>query len=370
MQQRSIKRFAVAVLGVICAGWVFAGAEYNVAFPNLRFSQPVLITHAPETQDRLYVVEQGGTIQSFENRASVSDSTVFFDIEKATSNRFLTGGEQGLLGLAFDPEYSENGYFYVNYTAGNPRRTVIARYQVDDNQRVQYATETILLEVEQDYANHNGGMIAFGPDGYLYIGMGDGGSGGDPKNRAQDPQSLLGKMLRIDTDGSVPSDNPFVGDETIQDEIWAIGLRNPWRFSFDRETGALWAADVGQNAVEEINRIVRGGNYGWRYYEGSREYNLDSSARGKQFEKPIFEYSHRDGRSVTGGVVYRGAAYPNLQGWYFFGDFVTGAMWMLNTSNNETVTLKDFPNPAAFGEDQRGELYIVSYQGQIYKLVQ
>lgn len=368
--QRLFRQLTFVVLSILGATGAHSEVRYAPAYPALNFNQPILLTHARESQDRLYIVEQGGTIHVFENRPDVKSTQIFFDISEATKNRFLSGGEQGLLGLAFDPDYADNGYFYINYTAGNPRRTVIARYQVDDKQQVDYSSETVLLEIAQDYANHNGGMIAFGADKHLYIGMGDGGSGGDPKNRAQDTQSLLGKMLRIKTDGSVPADNPFVSDSGTRDEIWAIGLRNPWRFSFDRKTGALWAADVGQNAVEEINRIDRGANYGWRYYEGSEDFSLDDSAKGKRFDMPVFEYSHREGRSVTGGYVYRGKEFPELEGWYFFGDFVSGAMWMLNTENNRVRKLKSFPNPAAFGEDQNGELYVVSYQGQIYKVVQ
>lgn len=365
-----------SLLVVLCAPvWLAAATAvptlgYEPAFTRLQFDKPVLLTHAGDDSGRLFVVEQSGTIRVFEASPDVRRSEVFFDINKATDNRFLSGGEQGLLGLAFDPDYRDNGWFYINYTASNPRRTVIARYRVSSNNpnRTDYTSEQILLSVEQDYSNHNGGMVAFGADGKLYIGMGDGGSGGDPKHRAQDGQSLLGKMLRIEPNGDIPSDNPFMSNSAIRDEIWALGLRNPWRFSFDAQTGALWLADVGQNAVEEINVVNRGGNYGWRYYEGSAPFNPDAGAQGKTFEAPVFEYTHREGQSVTGGVVYRGQQYPVLQGWYVFGDFVSGAMWTLSTDDYQAVRQDRIDNPAGFGTDAAGELYVVSYTGRLYQV--
>lgn len=358
---------------VAASAWAAPKIDYQRAFNRLSFDQPVLVTHAGDGSNRLFVVEQGGQIKVFDNDGGVRSSDTFFDIRRATDNDFSSGGEEGLLGLAFDPDFANNKYFYVYYSATSPRRSVIARYQVASNNPnlADYSTEKVILEINQDYRNHNGGMIAFGPDGYLYIGMGDGGSAGDPNYRAQDGQSLLGKMLRVDRNGQAAADNPFVSDASIRDEIWAFGLRNPWRFSFDRQTGDLWAGDVGQNAWEEINVIEAGANYGWRWYEGNHEYNLDARAQGVELTGPVFEYSHSEGRSVTGGTVYRGVAFPELQGWYLFGDFVSGKMWALSTSSNdgEVLALPDFPNPAGFGEDESGELYVVSYRGQIFRIV-
>lgn len=357
----------IALSGISTA---IAEPAFQPVFTERQFDQPVLLTSAPGHDEWLFVVEQGGQIQYFDRRNNTEDLQLFFDIQQATDNRFLSGGEQGLLGLAFHPQFHDNGWFYINYTASAPRRTVIARYVADPStMSVDYRSETHLLDVPQDYANHNGGMVAFGPDGKLYIGMGDGGSGGDPKNRAQDGRSLLGKMLRLNADGSVPADNPFVSNPDIADEIWAMGLRNPWRFSFDRQTGVLWAGDVGQNAIEEVNRIERGGNYGWRWYEGTAPFNPDERTDRVETVPPVFEYSHRQGQSITGGLVYRGKSVDSLKGWYLFGDFVSGRMWAMNTDDLEVIRLSEVPNPSSFGEDADGNLYVTSYRGGLYQLV-
>ncbi len=360
------------LLGILSAASDgFAEVLFKPAFESLKFNAPVLLTHAGDRSNRLYVVEQGGQIRVFDNRRDVKKSDVFFDIKQHSTSAFLSGGEQGLLGLAFDPQFKQNGYFYLNYTATKPRRTVISRFQVadDDPMTVKPDSETILLEIEQDFANHNGGMLAFGPDGHLYIGMGDGGSGGDPNHRAQDGQSLLGKMLRIRSDGSVPPDNPFVDDKNVRDEIWAIGLRNPWRFSFDRATGALWVGDVGQNKVEEVDVIVKGGNYGWRWYEGSQAYKIDAATERATLIPPVFEYGRDLGQSITGGVVYRGKAYPSLQGRYFFADFVSGQTWSMPVTGGNATILPRLSNPSSFGEDEAGELYVLSYSGNVFQVV-
>ncbi len=363
---------SVAVLSLlllVSRGW--AAPEFTPVFESLNFKQPVQITYAPGDDSQLFVVEQGGTIQVFDAKLDVKQSREFFDVRKHSSNLFLSGGEQGLLGLAFDPDFADNGYFYLNYTANKPRRTVISRFQLtsDSSGRYQFGGERILLEINQDYSNHNGGMITFGPDGYLYIGMGDGGSGGDPNHRAQDGQSLLGKMLRITRTGDIPADNPFVDVADIRDEIWAFGLRNPWRFSFDRKTGALWAGDVGQNAVEEVDVIVKGGNYGWRWYEGSQAFKPDAQSKNATLIPPVFEYGRDLGQSITGGYVYRGDEFPALQGLYFFADFVSGRVWAMPTDGGDVVTVPSLPNPSGFGEDANGELYALSYAGKVYKLV-
>lgn len=366
------------VLATILLAWFSVGAfatpqiTYSEPFPELLFEQPVQITHAGDGSGRLYVVQQNGQVMWFSANSTSPSARVFFDINRVSDNRLLTGGEQGLLGIAFDPDYSKNGFVYVNYTADSPRRTVISRLEVlTARHQVIPGSEKILLEIEQDFANHNGGQLLFGPDGNLYIGMGDGGSSGDPNNRAQDGQSLLGKMLRVNKLGRAPLDNPFVSDRSVRNEIWALGLRNPWRFSFDRKTGVLWAADVGQNAVEEVNIIEAGGNYGWRWFEGSSEYNPDDRAAETVHQRPIFEYPHSEGRSITGGVVYRGSINSSLYGWYVFGDFVSGAMWALNADGNyEVVSLPTLPNPSSFGEDEAGNIYVTSYQGRIFRIIE
>lgn len=323
----------------------------------------------------LYVVEQAGKIIRFENAATTHTSTEFLDIAKLVSTQ---GTEEGLLGLAFDPQFSQNGYFYVYYSAAQPRRSVIARYRTNlQTMRAESASATIIMEVAQPYSNHNGGMIAFGPDGMLYIALGDGGSSGDPHNHGQDLTTLLGSILRIDVRGgqpySIPSDNPFVGrPDGARGEIWAYGLRNSWRFSFDRHTGALWAADVGQNQWEEIDIIVKGGNYGWRLFEGKHEYDNPQRLQAKTYIAPIHEYAHDEsgGLSVTGGYVYRGQRVPALQGDYLYGDFVSGHVWALRYDGQQVTRnqrLGNVSNLASFGEDRDGEVYLVSLRGSIWK---
>jgi uncharacterized repeat protein (TIGR01451 family) len=343
---------------------------------------PLDITHAGDGSGRLFVVEQPGRIRVIKQGALLS--TPFLDI----TSLVLYGGERGLLGLAFHPNYEQNGYFYVNYTRQPDGATVLARYRVSSNPDVADASSaTILLTISQPYANHNGGCIKFGQDGYLYIGMGDGGSGGDPQNYAQNKDSLLGKMLRIDVDHgnpyAIPADNPFVGQDGA-DEIWALGLRNPWRFSFDRLSGDLYIADVGQNAWEEVNfqpaNASGGINYGWRCREGTHPYNSSPPCNDANFlatlTDPFTEYSHSEGYSVTGGYVYRGTRYPNLYGTYFFADYVNGKIWSIKklsdsplTWSTRTLELDADFNISSFGEGEDGELYIANYnQGKIHHL--
>ena len=280
------------------------------------FSSPVEITH-PRDDDRLFVVQQGGAIRILNTNGSIN-STNFLTL---TSTTISTGGERGLLGLAFHPNYATNGYFYVNYTnpAGN---TVIARYTVSANPNVANAASgTIILTVAQPFSNHNGGSIKFGPDGFLYIGMGDGGNAGDPGNRAQNSNENLGKMLRIDVDSAspygIPPTNPYLGIEG-NDEIWAIGVRNPWKYSFDRSTGDLWIADVGQYQIEEINHVTNttpGLNFGWNCYEGNSVYSTCTIPATYVF--PVAQYTHSAGAcSITGGFVYTGSLYPNFLNHY------------------------------------------------------
>lgn len=330
------------------------------AFPALRFARPVYITSIPDGSNQMVVVEQGGRILAFPQQRSASKATVFLDIR----HRVQTGGgEEGLLGLAFDPNYQQNRIYYVNYTTPSPRRTIIARYRGNDPK-----SEQIILEFEQPYANHNGGALVFGPDGYLYIAVGDGGSANDPQNYGQNLNSLLGKILRIDPHGTsrykIPADNPMLNTKGARPEIWAYGLRNPWRISFDRQTGELWAGDVGQNQVEEIDRIVKGGNYGWRLCEGNLAMPQLKQACPSQYQAPVFTYTH-DGaaKSITGGYVYRGKAMKSLQGSYVYADFVDRQIWALNVNGSVTntkIAIADLPI-SSFGEDQQGELYVVGY---------
>jgi glucose/arabinose dehydrogenase len=337
------------------------------------FSNPVEITHAGDS--RLFVVQQGGLIKIL-NANGTTNATPFLNLSSIIS----TGGERGLLGLAFHPNYASNGYFFVNYTntAGN---TVIARYSVSANPNVANTTGTILMTIAQPFTNHNGGTIKFGADGYLYIGMGDGGSGGDPGNRSQNILDNLGKMLRIDVNSSAapfytnPATNPYIGIAG-NDEIWAIGLRNPWKFSFNRLNGDLWIADVGQNAIEEVNKISSplpnsGINFGWRCYEGNSNYNTTGCAPSSTMTFPFVQYSRSGGAcSVTGGYVYTGTLYPNFQNKYFFTDYCDDKIRMINSAGTITTTSAFSGNNfATFGEDVSGELYVAGItSGIIFKI--
>jgi glucose/arabinose dehydrogenase len=334
-------------------------------------TNPVHIANTGDGSDRLFVVQQGGEIRVVENGALLP--TPFLDI----SGRVSSGGEQGLLSMAFPPNYASKGYFYVNYTDINGD-TVVSRYRLSGDRNVADPnSEEIILAIEQPFDNHNGGQLAFGPDGYLYIGMGDGGGGGDPSNLAQNPGSLLGKLLRIDVESGVfpyaiPDSNPFLNqsdpNNLIRDEIWASGLRNPWRFSFDRLTGDLYIGDVGQGSVEEIDFqpffSTGGENYGWRIFEGSSRFSDDPVNGNPIF--PIAEYEHPgESASVTGGFVYRGAQ-ENLNGIYFYGDFVDGRLWGLSLNNGtwENKLLLDTAyGISTFGEDEAGNLYLADYFG-------
>jgi glucose/arabinose dehydrogenase len=334
-------------------------------------SSPVFVTHAHDGSNRLFIVEQPGLIRIL--RPGSSTPTVFLDIR----TRVLFGGEQGLLGLAFHPQYAANGRFFVNYTRRPDGATVIAQYLVSaSNADVAETAETILLTIPQPYSNHNGGMIAFGPDTDLYIGMGDGGSANDPGNRAQNINELLGKILRIDVDRpsgalaySSPSDNPFFGDVPGRDEIYAVGLRNPWRFSFDRQTGLLYAADVGQEQREEIDLILRGGNYGWRVIEGTRCTNNDAALCARAgYIPPLAEYGHTGGRcSITGGYVYRGTRGSLPVGAYVYGDYCTGEVFLMQ-NGAPTPLLNAGANLTSFGEDEAGEIYLVRQGGTLSRL--
>ncbi|MFY9608346.1 MAG: PQQ-dependent sugar dehydrogenase [Blastocatellia bacterium] len=334
-------------------------------------SSPVYVTNAQDGSNRLFILEQPGRIKVLE--AGSSTPTIFLDI----ASRIVSGGERGLLGLAFHPQFSTNRRFFVNYTRQPDGATVIAEYRASaSNPNVADASETVLLVIPQPFSNHNGGMIEFGPDHFLYIGMGDGGSANDPENRAQNINELLGKILRIDVDrsnGSVPytspADNPFFGATPGRDEIYALGMRNPWRFSFDRANGRLFVGDVGQDAREEVDIITRGGNYGWRVMEGNTcNPSFSGGACTRIGIAPVAEYDHSGGRcSVSGGYVYRGSQSSLPGGAYVYGDFCTGEIFMLN-DGSASVLLDTGLNISSFGEDEAGEIYVVGLNGTVNRI--
>ncbi|PYS03199.1 MAG: hypothetical protein DMG16_07010 [Acidobacteria bacterium] len=329
-------------------------------------NQPLYLTNAHDRTGRRFVVEQPGRISVMQPGSSTR--TTFLDI----TGRVLSGGERGLLGLAFHPQFASNRRFFVDYTRRPDGATVIAEYHVStSNPNVAQASETVLLLIPQPYENHNGGMIEFGPDGYLYIGMGDGGSGNDPENRAQNPNELLGKILRIDVDrGAPPPTNPYADGLAGRREIYAIGLRNPWRFSFDRATGQLYVGDVGQNQREEVDIVTAGGNYGWRVFEGTRCTNLGpASCSTPGFLPPITEYDHStNGRcSITGGYVYRGTQQSLPYGAYVYGDYCSGEIFMLE-AGVQSVLIHTTLSITSFGEDESGELYVVGQRGSVFRI--
>ncbi|RMG75659.1 MAG: hypothetical protein D6722_00645, partial [Bacteroidetes bacterium] len=333
-----------------------------------------------------FVVERPGQIW-VTTASGVVQSTPFLDIRSQVRDNAT---EQGLLGLAFHPDYAQNGYFYVNYITGTnaTKRTRISRFSRDpqDSSRADISSELILLEISQPYNNHNAGDLNFGPDGYLYASLGDGGSGGDPDNYAQNRLSLLGKILRLDVDQGtpygIPADNPFVNDPSTRDEIWSLGWRNPWRFSFDRGTGDMWIADVGQDQYEEVSFEAAGSpgglNYGWRCLEGDQTYNSSGCGTVHLYTGPIFSYLHNSvstGKSITGGYVYRGEDFPPLQGHYVLGDYKSGNFWTVfpdgsgGWGSTFQGNLLGVDECSTFGEDAEGELYVAAYgSGHIYRV--
>ncbi len=350
------------------------------AFPNLTFDMPVEFVSPKDGSNRNFVVAQKGRIHVFPNDAAVKSSKVFLDI----ASKVASGGERGLLGLAFHPDFKKNGFFYLNYTRNvSGLETVISRFTAGkaDRNVADPASEVILLTFKQPYSNHNGGKVAFGPDGYLYIAVGDGGSGGDPQKNGQNRANLLGKILRIDVNkpsGSmkyaIPGDNPFKGNsQGFREEIYAYGLRNPWRFSFDKSTGALWAGDVGQNKIEEIDIIKKGENYGWNTMEADECFG-SANCKTEGLALPVWSYRQgpATGSSVTGGHVYRGSQVKSLHGKYVYGDYVTGNIWTLSPAAggkyNNALLMKHKGMISSFGEDAANELYVCSYgDGKIYK---
>ncbi len=358
----------IAFIGLaLCAG---AAAQQLEPIAD-GFVQPLGITHAGDGSQRLFVVEQRGTVRVVEDGRLQQQP--YLDISDSTRAQ----GERGLLGLAFHPEFATNGRLFIHYTdlGGD---TVLSELRADPAAApsVDSGSERIILTLEQPFGNHNGGQIAFGPDGFLYLGLGDGGSGGDPLNAGQDLGTLLGTIVRLDVDGAepyaVPDDNPFVEDPGALDEIWAYGLRNPWRFSFDPASGDLWIADVGQNAVEEVNRQPAdspgGENYGWRIMEGDACFDPPTGCDPTGLTMPVITYTHASGwgRSITGGYLYRGSAVPSLEGAYVFADYVSGNVFVAEGADDDwsaRIALETDLRIATLGIDEDGELYVADHRG-------
>ena len=350
------------------------------AFPYMRFQQPLDLRVPRAKGDRVYVVEKSGRIYHFAGDREVRQAKVFLDLrDKVKSDSY----EEGLLGLAFHPRFARNRRFFVYYSADGPRRAVVSELKVRKGSTPPFAdpkSERVLLEIPQPYANHNGGAMQFGPDGFLYLGVGDGGSAGDPHGNGQNTKTLLGKILRIDVDKlskkqayAIPADNPFASaPDKGAPEVYAWGMRNPWRIAFDPLTGLLWAADVGQNAWEEIDVIERGGNYGWNVMEATHCFKPESGCAREGLKLPVAEYGREDGGSVTGGYVYRGSRLPALRGHYIYADFLSGRIWALKVEplgKNAPVLLADTDlNISSFGLGFGGELYLTAFDGRIYEL--
>ncbi len=377
--------FLVGIAGLMAGCGLGENFGLEKVAGGLRF--PLYVTSTPDDATRLFAVEQNrGRIRVIEQGRALR--TPFLDIGDSV---YSSGLERGLLGLAFHPEYAANGRFFVNYTAQTSEdkvESVIEEYRVsEDPLRADVASARTLLRFEQPHPIHNGGMMAFGHDGYLYIASGDGGPGNDPDNRAQSLDTLLGKILRIDVDNGtpygIPPDNPFVDVEGARGEIWAYGLRNPWRFSFDRDTGDMYIGDVGERAREEINfepfDSPGGRNYGWNVREGRVCRPGQDDCHLPDAVDPVHDYENRISAAVTGGYVYRGTAIPELQGEYIFGDYSTGQVWGMRHDGADVTALRRLPSLrprrllptiASFGEDADGELYVVSWlSGNIYKIV-
>jgi len=378
MRQRQALLFVVGLLlaaGPACSGPAPRGYRAVPFAEGLH--KPLYLAQAPGDSARFYIVEQSGRIRILKDgrlqpRPFLDLSAEVFDPDARG------GGERGLLGLAFHPDFAVNRRFVVDYT---DRRgdTRIVEVRAAGPDAAEPGSARLVLHIEQPYTNHNGGMVDFGPDGYLYIGMGDGGSAGDPENRAQDLGSLLGKLLRLDLDRippgaayGIPEDNPFLGVTDARPEIWASGLRNPWRFSFDPATGELWIADVGQKAWEEVNRqpAGQGGqNYGWRLREGAHCYDPPEGCERPGLVDPVHEYSHREGCSITGGHVYRGQDLPALRGHYLFADWCAGKVWAFSPATGERrELLRDLGPLTSFGKDHRNELYVMEGGGKVWRL--
>ncbi|MEO7299623.1 MAG: PQQ-dependent sugar dehydrogenase [Verrucomicrobiota bacterium] len=388
----------IVVFALVSAFHTFAAGELpklktKNAFPELKLNRPLWLCESPDGTQRLFLAQQDGKVLILPKDHKGNKAKTFLDL---TDRKPWEKNEEGLLGFAFHPNYKANGKFYVYYSQQNPRRSVISEFSTSktNDSLADKASERIILEIPQPDWNHNGGELVFGPDGFLYIGLGDGGGANDQFHNSQKPDTLLAKILRIDINSrtgdlpyGIPQDNPFVGDKLFRAETFAWGLRNPWRFSFDRKTGEIYCADVGQNKWEEINIIKKGGNYGWSFREGFQEFSTNPLPANVKFSDPILQYphtpqlatNHLPGLSVTGGYVYRGGKIPALQGVYLYADFLTGTLWGLRWENekvtaNGVLELQPKGVPprqiASFGEDGAGEIYVLGYDGHVYELEQ
>ena len=381
----SIIPLGAAVVQTTEAPIAFPGVALERAFEQLRFERPVFLTGSGDGSGRMFVIEQDGVIRVFDGKEGVNTSSVFLDISEHVSRR---GNEEGLLGLAFHPDYAENGQFFVHFSSSRDAgekgvaRNAISRFTVsaDDANVADASSEEVLLLQRQPFRNHNGGMIAFGPDGMLYASFGDGGAANDPEGNGQKLTSMLGGIIRIDVDHkdeglayAVPTDNPFVDVEGARPELWAIGLRNVWRFSFDRETGELFAGEVGQNEIEEVDIIVRGGNYGWNRFEADAMFAKKTDLVMGEHIAPIATYPHSEGLSITGGYVYRGTQQASLAGLYLFADYVSGNLWATRSDGDggyETELVRRTGRSiSSFGEGDDGELFALSFDGGLYRVV-
>ncbi len=389
-----IRRIPAFVSALLSSQILFAASELpsvktKVAYPELKLTRPLWLCEAPDETQRIFVAQQDGKVLILPKERTGKETKTFLDI---SDRKPWEQNEEGLLGFAFHPKYKSNGRFYIFYSQQNPKRCVISEFSVSKTNadEADKSSERVLLEVLKPQWNHNGGEVLFGPDGFLYIGLGDGGGANDQFHNGQNLGSLLAKILRIDVDSrtgdlpyGIPTDNPFVGQKEARDETWAYGLRNPWRFSFDRKTSELYCADVGQNKWEEINIIQKGGNYGWSFREGFHEFTNSPPTQTKLID-PILEYphtpqlstNHLPGLSITGGYVYRGKKLPALQGIYLYADFISGTLWGLRAEQGKVTAdgvlemqPKDVPARqfASFAEDNSGEVYILGYDGKIYE---
>lgn len=398
MRSLTMKFMAVAAMLIATTATQAAdlGVSIESAFPNLRIARPIVVTHAGDGSNRIFVASQLGSVHVFDKNSEVEEADVFFDHEEQVTYKDKEN-EEGLLGFVMHPNYKENGEFFLFYTTSDAEHTsVVSRFRVskDDPNKADSTYEEELIRIPQPFWNHNGGTLAFGPDGYLYIALGDGGKGGDPLKNGQNLSTLNGSILRIDVDNkdegknyAIPKSNPFVKTKGAKPEIYAYGFRNVWRLSFDRVTGTFYAADVGQKLWEEINIVKRGGNYGWNLREGNHPYVTESGEKGsgprEDLIDPIFEYDHETGKSITGGVVYRGLAAPKLNGMYVYADYVSGRIWALehDYKSGKVIANHEIPNKSSageniplitFGEDQDGEVYFTTQLrgGEIFKFKQ
>ncbi len=351
--------------------------EFRRVFPELQFARPLWMSQPPDGTGRWFLIEQWKGVRVFENRPDAKESVVALDLGDRV-NWKGRHNEEGVLALAFHPDFKKNRRLFLYYCVDNPRRTLLTEWTIaaDDPNKIDPASEKILLAVDQPYGNHKGGTLLFGKDGFLYLSLGDGGAADDPHGNGQNLKSLLGKILRIDVDKKtgdlsygIPKDNPFVKIAGARPEIWSYGHRNVWRMSFDRKTGDLWAGDVGQNLWEEVDLVRKGGNFGWNLREGTHPFEKGPKApEGVKFVEPVIDYHHKDGLSVTGGYVYRGDRLKKLQGAYLYGDYATGALWALRWARgklaDQRMILKQTKNISSFAEGEDGEVYLLTDEGK------